>query len=57
MNEYIKTDFSWLEEYIPEGDPREDEIYMWEEDDEEIVFVPKYIWEEIMGKSIIITLN
>lgn len=57
MKEYIKVDYSWVEQYIPEDDPREDEIYVWQEEEGLIAFVPKYIYEEIMGKQLYITFN
>ena len=57
MKEYIKVDYSWVEQYIPEDDPREDEIYVCEEEEGLIAFVPKYIYEEIEGKPLIISLN
>lgn len=57
MEEYIKVDYSWVEKYIPEDDPREDEIYVWEEDEDLIAFVPKSIYENIMGRQLFITFN
>lgn len=58
MNEYIKVAYLWVEENIPNDDSREDEIYVWEEEEEGLIaFVPKYIYEEIEGKPLIITLN
>ena len=57
MEEYIKVDYSWVEKYIPEDDPREDEIYVWQEDEDLIAFVPKAIYENIMGRQLFITFN
>ncbi len=57
MEEYIKVDYFWVEKYIPEDDPREDEIYVWQEDEDLIAFVPKAIYESIMGRQLFITFN